>query len=187
MLILATIRPPGAAMHPAAITDALLPLAAGAALGALLPACRQPLRNATPVLVAGLSFGLGSGLDLRHAGPQLLSGALLGAGAALISGGLVATGWRLLLRQPPAVGWAAAGCTVSMPLVPALIATADPSWARLVPAATGQLDVALVTSTLAAAALTAAVAHRAARNRAGQPGRPPRGHVIPHQQHTTAA
>jgi len=138
------------------ILDALAPLAIGVVLGQVLPACRAALAGAVPVLVAGMSFGLGTRLDLRGAGSQLPAGLALGAAIAVLSGGLVAAGWRLVLHQPATVGWAAGACTVTAPLMPAIIAGSDPTWTPLVPAATAQVAAALVLSTLAAPALTAA-------------------------------
>jgi 2-keto-3-deoxygluconate permease len=136
--------------------DALAPLAVGVVVGRLAPACRPALAAAVPLLVVALSFGLGTQVQLRNLGGQLVAGAGLGVAVALVSGGLVAAGWRVVLHRPATVGFGAAACTVAVPLTPSIVAAADPSWAPLVPAATAQLAVALIVSTLAAPVLTAA-------------------------------
>jgi 2-keto-3-deoxygluconate permease len=126
-------------------------------------------------LVVALSFGLGTQVQLRHLGGQLVAGAVLGVAVALLSGGLVAAGWRVVLHRPATVGFGAAACTVAVPLTPSIVAAADPSWAPLVPAATAQLAVALIVSTLAAPALTATAhawtlrAHHRPAHLAGRP------------------
>ncbi|GIL29071.1 2-keto-3-deoxygluconate permease [Actinocatenispora comari] len=155
--------------------DALAPLAVGVVVGRLAPACRTALAAAVPLLVVALSFGLGTQVQVRHLGGQLVAGAVLGVAVALVSGGLVAAGWRIVLHRPATVGFGAAACTVAVPLTPSIVAAADPTWAPLVPAATAQLAVALIVSTLAAPALTAAVhawtlrAHHRPAHLAGHP------------------
>lgn len=140
------------------LLDAVLPLAVGIAAGMIVPACRATLVRAIPVLLVIVSFSLGLRLDMHPAVHELPAGLALGLVTALVSGGLVAAGWRLVLRRPPTVGWAAAGTAVTIPLMPGIFAAADPAWTPYVPQATAQLGIALVVSTFAAPALTAASA-----------------------------
>jgi 2-keto-3-deoxygluconate permease len=146
------------------LLDSAAPLAAGIVLGRIRGVAATTRGAITPMMVA-VSFGLGCQLHLASLGKVWLAGAALGAGAALAKGGLVAGCWRLLLRQPSAVGWSAAACTVAAPLVPHILAAESPIWAPQSTAASADLAVAVLMSTLLAPLLTAVAGRHRARRR----------------------
>jgi 2-keto-3-deoxygluconate permease len=163
-----------------AMVDALLPLLVGFVAGVLVPACRAMLRPIIPVLMVVFSFDLGLRLNLRVMNHQLIAGLGLGAAVAVVSGALVGAGWTLVLHQPAAVGWAAGGITIGAPLVPGIVADASPSWGPYAAAATAQVGLAVIASTLVTPFLAGVSAQRrAARHRstpptpAGHPGTAP--------------
>lgn len=155
-----------------AMADALVPLLAGFVAGVLVPACRAMLRPIIPVLMVVFSFDLGLRLNVRTMNHQLVAGLGLGVAVAVLSGALVGAGWTLVLHQPAAVGWAAGGITIGAPLVPGIVADASPSWAPYAGAATAQVGLAVIASTLVTPLLAAAAAQWRAVRRKSTPTLP---------------
>lgn len=164
LLLLAAGRP--GATPWAALADAVVPLALGFAVGlAGGDSARRACRACLPVLMVAFSFQLGARLDPAALVTQAPAGAALGVAVVVLSGAATAVGYRLLLHRPAAVGWASGAVTIGAPVVPAVIGAALPVWGRYVAAATAQVGVAVLVSSVAATLLCAAAA-RLARHRA---------------------
>jgi 2-keto-3-deoxygluconate permease len=162
LLLLGIYAAGGAQLPVHAIADALAPLGGGFLVGLLWPGVRPYLARATPLMLVAMSYALGCEINVGTLAGALVDGAVLGLVVAVVSGALVAAGWVMVLRQPPAVGWAAGGVAVGSVIVPGIVAapSALPAWAPYAVAATAQVAVAVITSNLVAAALTAASARR---------------------------
>lgn len=146
----------------ASLADAVLPLLGGFAAAMLYPAFRTWSQRLIAGMIVALSFSLGCRINLTElaGGPMLTAGAVLGLASGLLVGTLTAIAWVRLLRQPSTAGWIAAALTVGAGVVPDMVAHAEPRWRPYAAAATTQITVAVVVSTLLATALTALAAWR---------------------------
>lgn len=154
------------------VLDALLPLALGFAAGLVARAAGRDLapklRPAIPYLMVVFCVQLGARIRPGVLAAQAPRGALLGAVVVVLTGGLVVAGYAAMRRRA-VVGWAAGAIAVGAPISPAVVAASLPAWLPFSAAATAQLGVAVIVSTVLASALCALAARLSPRQVAAAP------------------
>ena len=143
------------------LVGAILPLAAGMALGHLDAELRELLGRAVPALIPFFAFALGAGIDLAGVWRSGLLGLALGLGVVAISGSLLWLADRMTGGNGTA-GLAAASTAGNAAAVPALVAAQNPNYAEAAKSATVLVSASVLVTAVAVPLLTAWWAKRQA-------------------------
>jgi 2-keto-3-deoxygluconate permease len=144
------------------MVGAILPLAAGMALGNLDPELREFLGRAVPVLIPFFAFALGAGIDLTAVWRAGLLGLGLGLFVVAVTGVVLWSADRLTGGTGTA-GVAAASTAGNAAAVPAIVAGANPAYEPAAASATLLVATSVVVTAIVVPLLTAWWARRVAR------------------------
>ncbi|MGI3778403.1 MAG: 2-keto-3-deoxygluconate permease [Janthinobacterium lividum] len=146
------------------LVGAILPLAAGMALGNLDRGMRTFLGSAAPALIPFFAFALGTTLDLHKVWSAGLLGLALGIAVTAVSGVVLVVADRLAGGTGTA-GIAAASTAGNAAAVPALIAAANPAYKAAAAPATVLVAACVIVTSLLVPVVTAQWARRHGRLR----------------------
>lgn len=138
---------------------AILPLIFGIVLGNLDREFRRFFAGVVPALIPFFAFALGNTLDLRSIWQAGLPGITLGVAVVFVTGTALIVADRLTGGTGIA-GIAAATTAGNAAAVPAVIASIDPTYERIAPAATMLVATSVVVTAILAPLATAFYARR---------------------------
>ena len=147
-LTMATLGVAGLSAFPTqTLAGAILPLAAGIALGNLDPELGEFLGRACPVLIPFFAFALGAGINLGSVWHAGLLGVLLGVGVFVVSGTVLVLADKLTGGNGVG-GLAAASTAANAAAVPAIVAASNPAYAEAAKPATVLVAASVVVTAL---------------------------------------
>jgi 2-keto-3-deoxygluconate permease len=146
------------------LVGAILPLAIGIALGNLDKDLREFLGRAVPVMIPFFAFALGAGINLLNVWHAGLLGILLGVGVVIVSGTVLVVADKLT-RGNGVAGLAAATTAGNAAAVPAIVADANPVYAKAAEQATILVAASVVVTAILTPLVTAWWAARVGRHR----------------------
>lgn len=146
MLILGTST--GESFSWASILSTLIPFFAGILLGNLDLDIHEKFSPGVGILIPFFMFTIGFGLDLRNVLRAGLTGILVGIAVVFISGVVMALLDKLLAKGDGLAGWAAASTAGAASSAPAILASANDSYAAVADSATAIVAASVIVTSI---------------------------------------